>query len=380
MEKGIEVEINKKKYKVLLFVDRLRVGGIQILLRDLLKVFDKTKTEYELLTLDDGEVYDLEREITELGITIHKLQGIWVRKPQDYLRYCSAMNEFFREHRDYTVVHIHTGPKNYFILKYAQKYGIPIRIAHGHNTGYQTKSKSQQLLGDFFKSKIKKYATHYVACSDLAGKWMFGTSEVQIIANGIDMDQYQYRPEVRAAIRRELQIEDCFVIGHVGRFTEQKNHKLILEIFAELYRRDPKARLVLVGIGETLETMKEKAKILGIEERVQFLGFQSNVCDIVQAMDVFLMPSLYEGFPITAIEAQASGLLCVFSDTITREVGILEQVLYIPLESPAEQWVDAVETLYQDGRQIRAKCSQNLQKQELDIRDMARTLEEIYWS
>lgn len=315
--------------KVLLFVDRMRVGGIQVLLVDLLKNFDQEQIQYDLLVLDDGIQYELEEKAIQAGAIIHKLDGIWVRRPQDYVKYCRAMKAFFREHHDYIAVHIHTGPKNYFILKYAKQYGIPLRIAHAHNTGYQTKSRSQQLLGNHFKSKIKKYATHYVACSELAGKWMFGDAPVEVIPNGVDIDTFQFNLEKRDAIRSTLGVDTQFVIGNVGRFTPQKNHTFLLDIFAEVHRRNPRTTLLLAGIGETMEEMKQKAKQLEIHEQVQFLGFRTDVQDLIQGMDAFLMPSLYEGFPVTAVEAQVAGLPCVFSDTITREVKLMEESIYI---------------------------------------------------
>ncbi|MFI3326826.1 MAG: glycosyltransferase family 1 protein [Clostridia bacterium] len=364
-----------KKQKVLLFVDRLRVGGIQILLANLLETFDKTELEYELLTLDDGEDYDLEKKIAKTGIKIHKLKGIWVRKPQDYMTYCKAVKNFFKEHNDYIAVHINTGPKNYFVLKYAKKYGIKVRIAHSHNTGYQTNSKAQKILGDFFKNGLKKYATDYLACSDLAGQWMFGNEKFTMLPNGVDLEAYQFSQSARDKIQAELCIENKLVIGNVGRFTTQKNHKFLIDIFAEIYKKNENSVLLLAGIGETLDNAKAKAKTLNLENEVKFLGFREDVKDVVQAMDIFLMPSLYEGFPVTAVEAQCSGLPCVFSDTITKEAKILENVKYLPLEMPTNQWADEVLSVKLTDR---ANTKQELKQKGFDIVDMAKKLESYY--
>lgn len=368
-----------KEKKVLLFVDRMRVGGIQVLLVNLLEHFNQNEIQYDLLVLDDSEHYDLEAKAIEAGATIHKLDNVWVRNPQDYVTYCKAVDQFFQEHHDYMAVHINTGPKNYFVLKYAKKYGIPVRIAHSHNTGYQTNSKAQQILGNLFKSKLKKYATDYVACSQIAGEWMFGKdAEMLVLPNGVDLEKFQYRQEVRARVRKELGIEDAFVVGNVGRFTVQKNHTYLLEIFAELYRRNPKAVLLLAGIGETQADMEAKAKALGIEEQVKFLGFRTDVSDIIQGMDLFLMPSLYEGFPVTAVEAQCAGLTCVFSDTITREAKILENATYVSLEASVEVWASHMEEAMEHGYADRSGVAQDLKEKGFDIRDMAQKLEGLY--
>lgn len=368
-----------KKHKVLIFADRLRVGGIQMLLVNLLKYFDQSELVYELLLLDDGKTYELEMEIAKSGITIHKLDGIWLRKPQDYWKYWRAVDAFFRKYHDYSAIHIHTGPKNYFLLKYAKKYGIKTRIAHAHNTGYQTKSKAQMLLGDYFKWGLRKYATHYVACSQLAGTWMFGKkAEIMVIPNGVELNKFCFQEKIRLKIRKELAVEANFVVGNVGRFTTQKNHLFLLEVFAKLLEKNPRAVLVLVGIGETLEMIQQKALDLNIASHVKFLGFRTDVSDIMQGMDLFLMPSLYEGFPVTAVEAQCTGLPCVFSDTITKETKLLNQSTYLSLDDNLDEWVRKIELLGSYTLETRLGIQQELKEKGFDIQDMAMRLEKIY--
>ncbi|MCD7780296.1 MAG: glycosyltransferase, partial [Candidatus Gastranaerophilales bacterium] len=240
--------------KVLFFVDRLRVGGIQILLRNLFEIFEKDKIECELLTLDDGEHYDLEDTISSLGITIHKLTGIWLRRPTDYFGYFKAVKEFFKYHHDYDAIHINTGPKNYYILKCAMIYGIPVRIAHSHNTGFQTDSSAQVLLGNIMKFFLKRYATDYFACSSIAGKWLFGSRMVEngkviIIPNGINLNKFKFNADIRNKIRSDLEISDKLVIGNVGRFTKQKNHNFMIKIFKEIHNNNKNSVLLLIGIG-----------------------------------------------------------------------------------------------------------------------------------
>lgn len=370
--------------KVLLFVDRMRVGGIQILLVELLEQFKAMQQPCDLLLLDDGEHYDLEDTVRQRGTTVYKLQGIWLRRPWDFSRYENAVRRFFAAHHDYQAVHLNSGPKNYPILKYAKRYGIPVRIAHAHNTGFQTSSKAAQLLGDLFKRPLRRYATHCLACSDLAGQWMFGSrwmaeGKVTVLPNGIPLQEYAFRPDTRRKVRAEWDAgDDTLVVGHVGRFTTQKNHGFLLEIFAELHRKQPNSLLVLAGIGELQDAARGKAEELHLTDSVRFLGFRSDVADLLQGMDIFLMPSLYEGFPVTGVEAQATGLPCVFSDTITREVKILDAVEYLPLSAPAAQWADAVLRLAKSGD--RQKACKVLIEKGYDVHTMAERLIRIYHS
>lgn len=371
----------KQKTKVLLFVDRLRVGGIQTLLVNLLEHFDLDKLQVDFLVLDDGMQYDLEDKVKALGATLYKLEGAWIYKPQDYLPYRKKVKAFFAEHHDYDAVHLHSSSKNFFVLYYAKKFGIPVRIAHSHNTGFQSKSKAQILMGNVLKGPLKYSANYYFACSAYAGEWLFGKKavaqgKVHVMPNGIDLEKFQYSEDTRNALRKELGVEGKVVIGNVGRFTPQKNHSVLIDIFGEIHRQNPDTVLLLAGIGELMEDTKAKVKAMGLEDHVQFLGFRTDVMNLTQAMDVFLMPSLYEGFPVTGIEAQAVGLPCAFSDTITREARLIDQVEYISLDATLNEW--AQKTLALAGSCDRNACGKVLKEQGFDINDIARFLEAFY--
>lgn len=369
------------KIKVLFFVDRMRVGGIQILLVNLLKIFDKDNYCFDVLLLDDGTDYPMEKDIIKTGATIYKLKDTWINTPMDYLKYKKAVKNFFEEHHDYNVVHLHSSSKNYLILKYAQKYGIPIRIAHSHNTDFQTHNAAKVFIGNVLNTNLIKYSTNYLACSQIAGEWLFGKKmvndgKVLVIKNGVDIDKYRYNPKVRQDKRIELGINDEIVIGNVGRFAIQKNHIFLLDVFAEIKKLEPQSVLMLAGTGELMDSIKDKAKDLGIEKDVKFLGFRSDVNELIQAMDLFLMPSLYEGFPITAIEAQASGLPCILSSSITKEAALLDETIYIDLKQPAKYWAEqAMESI---GKAKREESFKILKDKGFDITDMSKTLEHIY--
>ena len=235
-------------------------------------------------------------------------------------------------------------------------------------------------MGNMFKPLLKKYATDYFACSKLAGEWLFGkenveNGKVKIIHNAVDYQKFKMNEEVRNSIRKELNIEDKLVIGHVGRFTNQKNHTFLIDIFNEIHKKNSNSVLMLVGIGEKEDEIKEKVKKLEIEQNVLFMGFQDNVNELMWAMDVFLMPSLYEGLPVVGVEAQATGMPCFMSkDVVTDEVKITEGVKFISLNETAEKWAE--EILNSDLE--RKDTRDDLKKAGYFIDDMAGELADFY--
>lgn len=338
-----------KKTRVLLFVDRMRHGGIQQFLVENVKNMDKSKVQVDVLTLDDGTTYPLEQAIQDAGATYYKLKGIWISKPWDYIKYAKAIDKFFTENNDYKVVHMNASSKNFLLLKYAKKHNIPIRIAHSHNIDFQTKNPIKKLVGNLLKVPMKKYATDYFACSYLAGEWLFGkenveNGKVKVIHNAVDYDRFKYDEKVREEMRKEFKIKKKEILfGNVGRFTNQKNHTFLIDIFNEIHNKNKDTKLIMVGIGEKEEEIREKVKNLNLEDSVIFAGFRKDVNKIMQAMDVFLLPSLYEGLPVVGVEAQAAGLPSFTSkDVVTSEVKITDAFEFISLEKSAEEWADTI--------------------------------------
>ena len=344
------IKVKTEPVKVLYFVDRMLRGGIQSLVIDWVSRFDKNKIHVDFLLLDDGKEYELEQTLKDLGCTVYKLKGIWVKTSIDFIKYKYAVKNFFKEHHDYKVVHMHSSSKNYMILKYAKKYGIPIRIAHSHNIDFQTKNPLKKLIGNLFKKPLIKYATDYFACSKIAGEWLFGKDIVEsdkfkVIHNAIDYDKFKYDEKARNKIRKDLNIrESDVVIGHVGRFVNQKNHDFLINVFNKCYEQNNNYKLLLVGTGELEEYIKEKVKILGIENNVIFAGFQSNVNEYMQAMDIFAFPSLFEGLGLVLVEAQASGLPCIATaNTIPDEVKINSNFYFVNLN--VNEWVQTIQNI-----------------------------------
>lgn len=369
-----------KKIKVLYFVDRLLIGGIQTFILNNIKYIDRNKIEIDFLILDDGNTYDTENDLKKQGYNIYKLKNVWIRKPTDYFKYFKKIDKFFKEHHDYKVVHLHSSSKNFYVLKSAKKYGIPVRIAHSHNIGFQAKSKLQIMIGNLCKPLLKKYATDYFACSEIAGEWLFGKKEVQknnvkVIQNAVDLKKFKFNEDTRNKIRKELGIEDKLVIGHVGRFTTQKNHNFLIDIFNEIHKKNSNSVLMLVGTGEKEAEIHEKVKKLGLEESVLFIGFKNNVNEYMWAMDLFVFPSLFEGLGLVLIEAQATGMKCFTSkDVVPEEAKVSSLLQYISLNDSAKLWADEI----LKNKVVRNNKYKDIKEKGYDICDTGKELEEFY--
>lgn len=366
--------------KVLFFIDRLRLGGIQMLAYNILKYNDASRMDIEILNLDDGEEYPLTRTLKEMGVTIHQLKGVWMWTPLDLPKYYRQVNRFFAEHHDYDVVHMHSSSKNYYILQCAAKWNIPVRVAHSHNTGFQTHNPLSIAIGNVMKWPMRKYANRWIGCSELACSWLFGETSIQegkaeVLPNGIDSSGFIFDQEKRQKVRKELGIDDKFVIGHVGRFVRQKNHTFLLDIFYEISQKREDAVLMLIGIGELMDEMKQKAKDLGILDKILFMGFREDREVLMQAMDSFLFPSLYEGFSVVLIEAQTASLPVFTSDATTTETKFTDNIQFLSLESSAKDWADAV---LNKGAIKRLDLNQQLIESGLEIHSMINHLYTIY--
>lgn len=369
-----------EKVKVLYFVDRMLRGGIQTFVIENMKHMNRDKIQIDYLLLDDGVDYELEDTLREMGSNVYKLKGVWLRKITDYKNYFKKIDDFFKEHHDYKVVHLHSSSKNFYVLKDAKKYGIPVRIAHSHNIGFQSKSKAQIMLGNICKPLLKHYATHYFACSEIAGEWLFGKKEVEkgnvkVIHNAVDLDKYKFNEEKRNEIRKELGIQDKLVIGHVGRFTAQKNHTFLIDIFNEIHKVNKDAVLMLVGTGEKEKEIRDKVEQLNLTENVLFMGFKNNVNEYMWAMDLFVFPSLFEGLGLVLIEAQATGMRCFTSkDVVPLEAAVTPLLEYIILDDNKEVWANEI----LNSLKIRVNKFKEIKDKGYDINDTGSQLEIFY--
>lgn len=319
--------------RVLHVVTYMGRGGLETMLMNYYRNIDRSKVQFDFLVHRSFEA-DYDKEIEALGGKIYYLPNL-----NPFSRtYLKRLDLFFKQHKEYKIVHSHLDCMAGIPLKYAKLNGVPVRIAHAHNSN-QTKDK-KYLLKLYFKRNIPKYATVLFACSEEAGQWMFGGAEFKVLYNAIDARQYVYNESIRNDIRKRLNIEvDTIVIGHVGRFSPQKNHDFLIDVFVKLKKSKPNSKLILVGIGELQDRIKDKVNSVGLTEDVIFAGLRKDVPEILQAMDVFVFPSLFEGLGMANIEAQAAGLPCIISERVPVECvktnGLVKQ---IRLNESAEQW------------------------------------------
>ncbi len=269
------------------------------------------------------------------------------------LRHHADLMTLFRD-QSFDIVHAHTSTLAGLSLSAARAAGVPVRIAHVHTTSSRSeylKSAAKQLM----KPSAAAFATHLGMSSREAGRWMFGERALRskpalYLPVARNLDRFAFSPDVRRRIRRELDVEECTVIGHFGRFVPQKNHDFLLRVFASAREQDPRTILVLAGDGPLEASVSQKAAALGIADSVRFLGRRSDPHELMQALDAFVLPSLYEGVPGTGIEAQANGLPFLFSSAITDEAAIAPNAIRIPLSSGAEYWAREVLSAAAAGR------------------------------
>lgn len=341
------------KMKILYFMDGVGyVGGIQEMTLKWVGQFNPAEVQVDILSYDTGRDDGFSERFEKYGGKVY-LIPTFTRKGcfKESIR---ATKEFFRDHHDYDILHAHASSKAYFVLKYARKNGIRVRILHSHCTSFVNRTWKSLLVGNIMKPFANRLTTDYFACSTEAGEFLFGKKRMRrsgvMVPNGIELDAYQYDPATEQSIREELHLGDKLVIGHVGRFVPQKNHEFLIDVFAEIHQRNENSVLVLAGVGQLMEHIKEKVSALGLTDCVRFLGYRTDIHCVMQAFDVFLMTSLFEGLPVTGVEAQAIGVPCVFSKSITRDAAIIPCVTYVDVREKPEIWADTVLTFAHQGK------------------------------
>lgn len=300
---------------------------------------DRTRFQFDFLTHRE-ERSDYDDEIEALGGRIYRAPRLY---PQNYPAYFRFMKQFFREHPEYKIVHSHIDAMSYLPLLAAKKAGVPVRIAHSHSTGIDRDFKYP--LKQYFRLRLGSVATHNFSCGNDAGRFLFRGRDFTVIHNAVDPAQFGFNEAIRQKKREELKISDRFVVGHVGRMSYPKNHGFLLEIFVELLKQRPEALLLLVGTGEKEQELKDKVNELGIAQSVRFLGNRSDVNELYQVMDIFVLPSHFEGIPLVGVEAQFAGLPCLYSKGVPLEVCFNENCRFQSLSEPASVWVDDVLSL-----------------------------------
>ena len=316
---------------------KMENGGVEAVVMNYYRHIDRNKIQFDFI-VDNDSSCPQEQEILSLGGRV-----IRIAPYQSIISNMRDLKKLFKEN-DYRIVHAELTTMSVFSLAVAKACGVSVRICHGHNTACKGETK-KNILKYMLRPFSRTFATHYFACSDYAGKWLYGKSidkskRYMIIPNAIDTEKYKFDPEVREAVRKELDIEDKFVIGHIGRFVYQKNHDFLIDIFNEVYKRNSNAVLLLIGEGALLDDIKAKVHKLGLDDVVHFLGVRQDAYRFYQAFDVFLLPSRYEGLPVVGVEAQIAGLPCVFSNSMTEETNFTNNLLF--LNDNEEMWAKRV--------------------------------------
>lgn len=273
----------------------------------------------------------------------------------------------------YAIAHCHRNTLNGMPLLTAMLANIPVRISHSHSAPYCI-CCAKDGLKYILRFSSRMFATHFCGCSQQAARWQFGCN-CEVLPNAIDLTLFRFSQEKRCRLRKEMGLENMFVLGHIGRFVPEKNHDFLLNIFSELQKKIPNAKLLLIGEGALMEKIRKKAKKLNLQNAILFLGKRLDVADLYQVMDVFCLPSFYEGLPVTAVEAQASGLPCILSDSITKEVALTPFTKFCSLNKSASVWADCILS-YQGKRYINAESA--LKKAGYDIQLAAKGLEKYY--
>jgi len=271
----------------------------------------------------------------------------------NYFSYKRAWRKLLENHSEWKIIHGHYSTPMPIYIRLAKALGLKT-IAHSRTAGNNDRF-IERTIKKILEFPIRYRADYLLAVSKKAAKWMFGrrSSKARVMKNAIEADKFVFNPDMRKATREGMAISDKFVLGHVGRFVPEKNHAFLLDVFARI--KSPNAVLMIVGDGNGRAIVEEKAREHGIADRIIFTGARSDVNDLMQAMDVFVFPSLFEGLPGVVIEAQAAGLPCIISDAITEEVGITDLVEFLPLNAPAEQWAGRVDSFFGNERRNTAE-------------------------
>lgn len=355
--------------RVLVIMPALNIcGGMESFIMNYFRNIDRNKIIFDFITHDISD-NSYEKEIIELGGQIYKL-------PPFSFGTLKNIRSLYKEiliKNKYKIVHCNMANAAFIYLKIAEDLKVPVRILHSH----------QDKAADTFSHVLrniplivlgKKYANVNLACSKQAGDYLFKDKKYYIVNNAIDYDKYKYNEEIRSKVRKELKLENSFVIGNTGRLCLQKNQSFLIEVFSAIVNIKNNAVLMIVGEGEKHAELRELTESKGISDKVLFLGSRNDIDELLQAMDVFVFPSIYEGLGISLLEAQAASLKAFCSDTIPKAANISNELIYISLEKSYEEWAKIILT---NSDKILRSTDLSLNK-DYDIKSEAIKLSELY--
>lgn len=352
-----------KMKKVLHIVGTMNLGGQEAFIMNLYRNIDRSKVQFDFV-VHSKEEGAYEEEIKKLGGKIYRITPI----SKNVVKHCTEMKKILKN-ESYVAIHRHTSTALVAIdLIIAKFLGVKKRIAHSHNT-----STENAKIHKMFRPILNATVNIKLACGEEAGEWLFGKrQEFIIVNNGIDIEKYKFNEKIRNDEIKKLNLDNAKVIGHIGRFSKQKNHDFLIDMFNEIIKKDKHFSLLLIGDGELKEKIQRKVKELNIEKNVKFLGARKDVNKILNAIDIIAFPSLYEGLPVTLIEAQTNGIPIIMSNTISNKVIYNDNILVENLENK-ETWVEKIV-----GNELKRTKISNKLIQEYDIKKIAKKMEKIY--
>lgn len=362
-----------KPIRILHMIGSLDIGGSQSMVLNLYKQIDKDRIQFDFI-LDHAENNYLLPKVKKLGAKVYSLPAF---NGKNYFKVRSAWDVFLMEHPEYKVLHSHIRSYASIYLPIAKKHGLKT-IIHSHST-----SNGSGLLS--YAKRILQYplrfqADYYFGCSKEAGEWLFGKKIIQsnkyyMVKNAVAVEKYKLNEVIRKIYRDKLNVDDnAIVFLHVGRLHESKNHMFLLEIYNEIQKEIPNSMLLIVGDGELKKQIEGKIEDLNIDNNVKMLGARNDVAEIMQAADVFLFPSVWEGLPVTVVEAQAAGLPCFVSETITKDVNVTELVTNLPINQGAQVWKKTIINHNLEKRDVIS----DIMKKGFDIQNSAEWISEFY--
>lgn len=364
-----------KPIKVLQVFTILNRGGAETNIMNYYRNIDRSSIQFDFLVHRE-EPGAYEKEIMELGGKIYRLPPV---HPLHLQKYKAAVNEFFDRHPYYQIIHGQNSELGVFIYEEARRRGIAVIIAHAHNAPRWRVYDLKFIFRELWKYRMRKSVNSFFTCGEDAAQWLFGKKRARnafLMTNAVDTGTFRFSAEVRSEVRKRLGREDTKNIIHVGRFNRQKNHGFLLQIFATLLEKDPAYHLYLVGEGELQPEIEAQIEALNMVDHVTLLGVRPDVNELLQAMDVFLFPSFFEGLPVSLVEAQASGIHCVISDGISSEAVLVpENVTVIPLKESPEFWAQRILSLDLSNRK---DVSEIIIGKGYDIKENAKKLENKY--
>ena len=359
--------------RIALIMGKMHGGGVEAVVMNYYKNIDRTKIQYDFF-VDEDSTHVPEQEINALGGRV-----ILVPPYQKAIAYHKALYHLFTSNH-YPLVYSHLNTLSVFPLFAAWRAGVPVRAAHSHSTAGRGETK-RNIMKYTLRPFARVFPTHLCACSEYAGRWLFGdrafdSGKVKVWNNAIDTGRFAYSESVRQETRKALGLSEKFIVGHSGRFMKQKNHTFLVDIFAQIHKRRPDSVLLLTGDGPLMDDVKGKVAGLGLSECVVFLGNVNNMERYYQAMDVFILPSLYEGLPVVGVEAQISGLPLLCSNEMTAETKICPNLKFLSLKDSAASWAD--EALRLSQGHSRQDMTSYARQHGFDIRTEGAKLSEWY--